>query len=291
MRLWSAGGARIVVNEQYARDQRPHLAAVGVDVHELGAALARARALRAPLVYRHTYANEVSLQAVAAPDGTEIFVCAAPGDTDPDWVAEFEHGETPGPTAVTRIDHVNLVQRWQEFDEAVLFYTSVLGLEAAPAVEVAGPTGLVRSQVMRTSDGSVRLPLNLAPPVLEEAGMPQHIAFATGDIVGLARQARDRGLAMLAVPDNYYDDLVSRFDLPPEPVVELRDLSLLYDRDVEGEFVHFYTQVSATSSSRRSSAAVGTTGTAPPTLPSGWPRRGGDASGPPRSAAETGDLS
>jgi 4-hydroxyphenylpyruvate dioxygenase len=199
--------------------------------------------LKAPVVYRHTYADEVLLKAVVAPDGTEIFVCADPGDADPDWVAEFRHGEKPGPTAVTRIDHVNLVQRWQEFDEAVLFYTSVLGLEAALSVEVAGPSGLVRSQVMRTPDGAVRLPLNLAPPVLEAAGLPRHVAFATDDISRLARDARERGLATLTVPDNYYDDLVSRFELPPARLAELRDLSLLYDRDGDGEFVHFYTPV------------------------------------------------
>ena len=64
--------------------------------------------------------------------GTEIFLCPSPGDgVEPEWTAEFEHGVTPpgtsgaGPPA--RIDHVNLVQRWQEFDEAVLFYTSAWG--------------------------------------------------------------------------------------------------------------------------------------------------------------------
>jgi 4-hydroxyphenylpyruvate dioxygenase len=112
-------------------------------------------------VYRRTYAGEVALQAVRAPDGTEIFLCPSPGDgVEPEWTAEFEHGvttpERSGGVPPARIDHVNLVQRWQEFDEAVLFYTSVLGLDASVAVEVAGPTGLVRSQVMRTADGSIR---------------------------------------------------------------------------------------------------------------------------------------
>jgi len=158
---------------------------------------------------------------------------------------EFEHGVTkPGGSGAVppaRIDHVNLVQRWQEFDEAVLFYTSVLGLDASVAVEVAGPTGLVRSQVMRTADGSIRVPLNVAPPVLESSGLPQHVAFSTDRIVDLARAARDRGLEFLSVPDNYYDDLVARFDLAPETVAQLHELGLLYDREAGGEFVHFYT--------------------------------------------------
>jgi 4-hydroxyphenylpyruvate dioxygenase len=246
VRLWSAGRARVVLNEQYARDQHPHLAALGFEVPDLAGAVARAKALQSPPVYRRTYAGEVALEAVRAPDGTEIFLCPTPGDgVEPDWTAEFEHGATApggsGSEQPARIDHVNLVQRWQEFDESVLFYTSVLGLDASVAVEVAGPTGLVRSQVMRTADGSIRVPLNVAPPVLESSGLPQHVAFSTDRIVDLARAARDRGLEFLTVPDNYYDDLVARFDLAPQTVARLCELGLLYDREAGGEFVHFYT--------------------------------------------------
>jgi 3-dehydroshikimate dehydratase len=246
VRLWSAGRARVVLNEQYARDEQPHLAALGFDVSDLDGAVARAKALQAPPVYRRTYAGEVALEAVRAPDGTEIFLCPSPGDgVEPEWTAEFEHGKSgpwrSGAVQPARIDHVNLVQRWHEFDEAVLFYTSVLGLDASVAVEVAGPTGLVRSQVMRTADGSIRVPLNVAPPVLESSGLPQHVAFSTDRIVDLARAARDRGLEFLTVPDNYYDDLVARFDLAPETVGQLHELGLLYDREAGGEFVHFYT--------------------------------------------------
>ena len=99
------------------------------------------------------------------------------------WVDEFENGlpAAPGPS-VRNIDHVNLAMPWQTADEAVLFLTSVFGLSADAPTEVAGPSGLVRSQVMRTDDGSIRLPLNVAPQVLEEVAMPQHVAFACTDV-------------------------------------------------------------------------------------------------------------
>ena len=144
------------------------------------------------------------------------------------------------------IDHVNLAVPWQRADEAVLFMTSVFGLCADSPIEVAGPRGLVRSQVMRTHDGAVRLPLNVAPQVLEEAGMPQHVAFACSDVVAFARAARARGLPSLAVPDNYYDYVAGRFGVDAEMVAELRELDLLYDRSVDGAFVHFYTRTTGT---------------------------------------------
>jgi 4-hydroxyphenylpyruvate dioxygenase len=124
----------------------------------------------------------------------------------------------------------------------VLFLTSVFGLSADAPTEVAGPTGLVRSQVMRTADGSVRLPLNVAPHVLDGSAVPQHVAFACTDVVGLARSARARGLSFLPVPDNYYDYVAGRFGVNAEMVAELRELDLLYDRSADGEFVHFYTR-------------------------------------------------
>ena len=128
-----------------------------------------------------------------------------------------------GGTAV--IDHVNLAQPWQHFDEAVLFYTSALALEPQPYAEVASPTGLVRSQVMLTQDRGVRLVLNLAPLLQQEAAgtsgtavsrqrtYQEHVAFAVDDLVATARAARDRGLDFLQIPANYYEDLDARFGL------------------------------------------------------------------------------
>ena len=56
-----------------------------------------------------------------------------------------------------------------------------------------------------------------------------------------ARAARDRGLEFLRIPANYYEDLDARFGLDPDFLATLRELNLLYDRDADGEFLHFYT--------------------------------------------------
>ncbi|MEB7448031.1 bifunctional sugar phosphate isomerase/epimerase/4-hydroxyphenylpyruvate dioxygenase family protein [Arthrobacter koreensis] len=239
--LWTQNGARVIINSQNARGLEPGISAIGLDVPDALAAASRALQLKATAVPRRSQANEEVLQAVAAPDGTEIFLCEAESG-GPGWIREFGSG-APVPAAgpITAVDHVNLSQPWQHFDEAVLFYESTLGLTPRPSVEVPSPMGLVRSQVMRSSDGAVRMALNIAPMVFDGSSYPQHVAFACSDLVALARTAVARGLQFLPVPGNYYEDLDARFGLDPEFLTVLKDLNLLYDRDADGEFLHFYT--------------------------------------------------
>jgi 4-hydroxyphenylpyruvate dioxygenase len=243
--LWSAGQARVVLNEQQARDQVPHVAAVGLQVPDAGATTSRAAELMAPVAYRRTYATEQPLGAAVAPDGTAFFWTSS--DTaEPAWAAEFDGGIDQVTTPVRAIDHINLSQPWQTAEDAVLFLKSVFGLSADAPAEVPGPSGLVRSQVMRNADSSVRLPLNVAPHILDGADLPQHVAFACTDVVALARAAAAGGLPFLRVPDNYYDYLSGRFGLDDAVVAELRELNLLYDRAATGSFIHFYTRTVGT---------------------------------------------
>ncbi|QCP00421.1 sugar phosphate isomerase/epimerase and 4-hydroxyphenylpyruvate domain-containing protein [Arthrobacter sp. 24S4-2] len=273
VQLWTMGHARVIINEQdpsgpdaadgaaavgASAGSAPVIAALGFDVDSPVIAAARAQQLKAPAVPRKSQANEEVFQGFAAPDSTEIFLCQGSPDGTAAWIGEFgELGEFgPGlevPAAGARnavIDHVNLAQPWQHFDEAVLFYTSALALEPQPFAEVPSPSGLVRSQVMLTADRAVRLVLNLAPVIQQDGAdagtdhrktYQEHIAFAVDDLVATARAARDRGLDFLQIPANYYEDLDARFDLDPAFLATLRELNLLYDRDADGEFLHFYT--------------------------------------------------
>ncbi|MFE4226378.1 bifunctional sugar phosphate isomerase/epimerase/4-hydroxyphenylpyruvate dioxygenase family protein [Arthrobacter sp. NPDC056886] len=273
VQLWTMGHARVIINEEPPAGGQPtsdrsaaisaSISALGFDVDSPVIAAARAQQLKAPAVPRKSQANEEIFQGFAAPDSTEIFLCQGNPDGTAAWTREFGDGldqpaadRTGNPGAV--IDHVNLAQPWQHFDEAVLFYTSALALEPQPFAEVASPTGLVRSQVMLTQGRGVRLVLNLAPLIQQEGTTPgtaagiggiagprpgyqEHVAFAVDDLVATARAARDRGLDFLQIPANYYEDLDARFALEPEFLATLRELNLLYDRDADGEFLHFYT--------------------------------------------------
>ncbi|MDK1327678.1 sugar phosphate isomerase/epimerase and 4-hydroxyphenylpyruvate domain-containing protein [Arthrobacter sp. zg-Y1143] len=242
--LWTQGQARVIINGAGALE--PGISALGLDVQDPLAAASRAVQLRTRRVPRETQADEQVLQAVYAPDGTEVFLCEATADGTAAWAGEFSADPGDGTDAeplVTGIDHINLSQPWQHFDEAVLFYEATLSLSAAGAQEVPSPMGLVRSQVMRSTAGGVRLALNIAPLAVESepGGYPQHIAFACTDLVAVARQAAGRGLRFLPVPANYYEDLAARFRLEPDFLAALQELNLLYDRDGDGAFLHFYT--------------------------------------------------
>ncbi|MEE9097635.1 bifunctional sugar phosphate isomerase/epimerase/4-hydroxyphenylpyruvate dioxygenase family protein [Pseudarthrobacter phenanthrenivorans] len=246
VQLWTMGQARVIINEQAARHAEPAIAALGFDVDSPVIASARAQQLKAPVVARKVQADEEVFQGISAPDSTEIFLCQGSPDGTAAWTHEFGEGlEHPSAGTSAVIDHVNLAQPWQHFDEAVLFYTSALALEPQPFAEVPSPSGLVRSQVMQTSSGAVRLVLNLAPiqQARSEARKTyqEHIAFAVDDLVATARGARDRGLEFLQIPANYYEDLDARFDLDPGFLATLQELNLLFDRDADGEFLHFYT--------------------------------------------------
>ncbi|MFF0904523.1 UNVERIFIED_CONTAM: TIM barrel protein [Kocuria sp. CPCC 205316] len=252
VQVWVQGPVRVVVNDAVPDGSPTEVAALGFDVADPDAAAERATRLEALPVPRSQRDDEQVLRGVFAPDGTEIFFCERTADGVPAWLGEFgADDELDTGALVTGVDHINMAQPWQHYDEAVLFYTSVLALEAQAAQDVPGPSGLVRSQVMRSANGAVRMPLNVAPAAAEQgsfvgAAYPEHVALSCADVFAVARRARRRGLRFLPVPQNYYEDLDARFDLDAGFVASLQELHLLYDRDAEGEFLHFYTETLGT---------------------------------------------
>jgi 4-hydroxyphenylpyruvate dioxygenase len=108
-------------------------------------------------------------------------------------------------------------------------------------VDVPAPYGLRRSRAVSTPDGGVRVALSIAPAPTAENGTAQHVAFVTKDVVAMARRLKERG-HLLTIPGNYYDDLDARFDFPRGVLDTYRELSILYDREGDAEFLHCYTR-------------------------------------------------
>ena len=165
------------------------------------------------------------------------------------WTSQYDPTaeDVGAATGLTRIDHVALSQPFDYFDEAALFYCSVLGLAPANDTEFAAPFGLVRGRAVSDPTGRVRIALQRtllrrgewAPNVPD----PQHVAFATEDILATARALQARGAPLLTVSDNYYEDLDARFGLDAGLIDAMREYGILYDREKGGEFYHLYTSV------------------------------------------------
>ena len=241
--LWQQGAIRVLLNA--GAPNAPGVVALGVESADPQGSAARAEALLAPVLDRERGPGEADLAAIAAPDGTQVFFCRTDAGDAASWLRDFEpvapgNGHAGG--ALRAIDHLALSQPFDYFDEAVLFYRSVLGLEPRESLELAAPDGLVRSRAVAAADGAVRLALNV-PLTGGGHGGVQHVAFASADVLAVARAMRERGVPALEIPGNYYDDLAARTDLDPALVDTMRELGVLYDRDAHGELLHLHTPV------------------------------------------------
>src|SRR5690606_26042187 len=138
------------------------------------------------------------------------------------WDIEFEpvaDADAAGDAGLLAVDHISQSMHYEEMLSWLLFYTSLLDVTKTPGQDVIDPGGIVRSQVVQTGDGSLRIVLNssqssrtLSSRFVEEffgSGV-QHIAFATRDIFATAAQLRSNGIQLLPIPENYYDDLEAK---------------------------------------------------------------------------------
>jgi len=254
VQLWRNGDARVLLNSSDPRlghtwSGDASVTALGIAVPDPANAMRRAEDLLAPPLPRRRDPAESELSAVAAPDGTAVFFCAEGAGGDEPWLEDFSAppvdgcGEGGG-TGLTGIDHVGLLQPFDHFDEASLFYRALLGLRPDTSVEMAAPDGLVRSRALTDPASALRVALNVS--VLGDAhadtgGGAQHVALGCDDVFAVARSLREAGVAPLAIPDNYYDDLACRTDLRPDTRERMREGGILHDLSEEGEFLHFYT--------------------------------------------------
>ncbi|MEV0900787.1 TIM barrel protein [Actinoplanes sp. NPDC049802] len=251
VQLWQQGTARILLNFAPQRRVEPGTAmicALGLESDDPARSAQRADRLLAPVLPRVRQPGEADLSSVAAPDGTAVFFCRTGADAD-SWLADFAPtgAVATADGLITATDHIALTESVDDFDQAALFFRSVLGLRSGPTAEFAAPFGLLRSRSATDAAHTVRITLNTAP--LRRGSWapgtpnPQHVAFASSDVIATARSLRALGAPVLKIPDNYYDDLDARLAPPPELLATLREHSILYDSDDHGEYLHLYTEM------------------------------------------------
>ncbi|RWG90707.1 sugar phosphate isomerase/epimerase and 4-hydroxyphenylpyruvate domain-containing protein [Mesorhizobium sp.] len=255
--LFGQGDIRIVVNrepdsfaESYFLMHGPSVCALALETNDALAALGRAEAYGAARFDGRIGPNELAIPAIRSDAGSLIYF------SDHEIAANFETDFEVEPEAasrsplLTRIDHIAEALPDGRLDSTVLFYRAVLGLEPEASVVLADPYGLVRSKAVSNCERTLRMPLNIsesrntvtARSVSNYAGAGvHHIALATDDILAAADTLKMRGAEILRIPVNYYDDIQARFGLDDKRLDALRDANILYDRDGDGEFLHFYT--------------------------------------------------
>lgn len=242
VQLWEQGTARILLNSGAPRlvEGSAAIRAFALESTDPAASARRAAELLAKPLPRRRRQDEAALTAVAAPDGTEVFFCRS--DSDHGWLGDFlPTGETRTPGGIA-IDHLSLAQPFDRYDEAALFYRSVLGLTDDEAGEFAAPFGLVRTLAIRNADRRVRLALSV--PLLRRGDWapavphPQHLTLVTDDLTRVAT-----AVDAVPVPVNYYDDLDARRVLPQPLRDTVRDLGALYDEDEQGFYLQLFTPV------------------------------------------------
>jgi 3-dehydroshikimate dehydratase len=244
--LWEQGSIRVVTGEGLCSGEPGDvlITTVGVASDDPARLAERAEDLLAPLRLPRKGRQPTE---IVAPDGTWIAICDTDGASAPSWRSQFTKlTSSSAEPFLTHIDHIALSQPFDSFDEATLFYRSVLGLQLHASQEMTAPYGLVRSRAVTNADRTMRVVLNvplLGSGVQNTSSMAQHIAFGCDDIFVVARGMRESGAAFLPIPDNYYDDLDSRLAIDPRTLEALREFDVLYDRDDNGEFLHFYTPI------------------------------------------------
>jgi 4-hydroxyphenylpyruvate dioxygenase len=162
----------------------------------------------------------------------------------------------PGRRLFQAVDHCVGNVELGRMDLWVSFYIRVMGFENMKEFvgdDIATKYSALMSKVVTSGNHRVKFPLN-EPAVsrkrsqideyLEFYGGPgvQHIALATGDIVGAVTAMRDRGVEFLDTPDSYYDTLGEWVGDTRVPAQTLRELRILADRDEDGYLLQVFTK-------------------------------------------------
>jgi len=196
VQLWQRDDARILLN--YG-DQRLSatlegdslVTALGVESADPAQSARRAEALIVPRLPRRRGPAEADLASVAALGATAVFFCRT--QTTPSWLDDF----LPLATAdrldggdLTAIDHVGLIQPFEQFQASGLFYQLLLGLQPRGSVEYAAPTGLMRSRALASAGGRIRLALNVPPSAATCPARPRPSMLRSGAATSSQRRLR-----------------------------------------------------------------------------------------------------
>ncbi len=256
--LYQQGGIRIVLNQETSGHAATQWNARGTTVCDIGIEVSSARDTleRAAYLGNSSFKqpqekDELDIPAVRGLSGFVIHFVGNENGMDRLWETEFSQTADQKGFGLRNIDHLAQTMSYDDMLSWSLFYTSLFEMKKSPMVDVFDPDGLVRSQVVETADGSLRVTLNgadthrtLAGSFLAESfgASVQHLALACNDIFSTLEKMIEHGFETLPMPSNYYDDLGARFDLPAGLLEKMKRANVLYDQDDGGTFFQCYSK-------------------------------------------------
>jgi 4-hydroxyphenylpyruvate dioxygenase len=257
--LWTQGEIRIVINREttgFASSaytmHGTTVCDIGISVESAAETVSRAKSLGADPFEQPIGPGELNIPAIRGQSGSVLHFIDKRSGLNNVWSAEFANTSTDKVGAgLKRIDHLAQTMSYDEMLSWSLFYTTLFQMQKSAMVDVVDPDGLVRSQALETKSGSFRITLNGAETHRTMAGnfladsfgaSVQHIALSTDDIFASAAAMGKLGFKPMPMSENYYADLVARFDLDVDMLAALRADNILYDEDANGSFFQFYSR-------------------------------------------------
>jgi 4-hydroxyphenylpyruvate dioxygenase len=169
------------------------------------------------------------------------------------WKKDFvETGAVAdGPAALSHIDHIAQTMNYDEMLSWALFYTTIFDTHKSPLFDVVDPDGIIKSQIIKTENRTLQITLNgsdaphtRANRFISSVRGPavQHLAFATDDIFALAEMLQKQDFQILPQTQNYYEDVLARFDLDTDLLEKIRANNILYDEDEDGRFFQLFSK-------------------------------------------------
>ena len=258
---WTQGSINLVINKEkegFAHSHYvthgPSVCAIGLRVENAAQALDRAERLCDTPFRQKVGSGELEIPAVRGMGGSLIYFLDPISKLAKVWDIEFDLVKTVSDSAeagLTVVDHISQSTYYEDMLSWLLFYVSMLDVTKAPQVDITDPGGLVRSQVIESTDGALRIVMNASQSQRTQSSRflyeyfgsgVQHIAFNTDDIVATVAKLKANGVEVLAIPEIYYEDLEARADLPAGRLKILKANNILYDKDDYGEYLQLYTK-------------------------------------------------
>ena len=159
-------------------------------------------------------------------------------------------------TGLAAVDHIVGNVQLGKMDHWVKFYHQAMGFRQLlhfDDKDISTEYSALMSKVVQNGNGRIKFPINEPAEGRRKSQIEeyldyyltpgvQHIAMATGDIIGTVRELRQRGIEFLRVPETYYEVLPDRVGKIKESLELIHDLGILVDKDDEGYLLQIFSR-------------------------------------------------